>query len=164
MAKRNGGKLIMQTGGRLSDMEPGLLDLVGMFEYMIGNTDWSVYAIHNIRLVEVPDMGGFYLPVAYDFDFSGLVNAPYAIPDERLPIRRVRQRLYRGACRKVEEIEPTLALYRSKRDSIEAVFSAIEGLEPNRLKDVKEYLGEFFDEIKDQKTFKRVLEYPCSRQ
>jgi hypothetical protein len=164
MAKRNGGKVIIQQGGNFTDMEPGLLDLVGVFQYMVGNTDWSIWGVHNIRLVEVPDMGGFYMPVAYDFDFSGLVNAPYAIPDERLPIKRVRQRLYRGACRKIEEIEPTLAFYRAKRDSIETIFTSIEGLEPKRAKDVKEYLGEFFDEIKDAKSFKAVLEYPCSRE
>jgi hypothetical protein len=164
MAKRNGGKLIMQMGGHLSDMEPALLDLVGMFEYMVGNTDWSVFAIHNIRLVEVPDQGGFYVPVAYDFDFSGLVNAPYAIPDERLPIRRVRQRLFRGACRKLDEIEPTLALYRAKKDSIEAIFTGIEGLEPKRLKDIQDYLGEFFDEIKESKRFNRALDYTCSQR
>jgi hypothetical protein len=163
VAKRNGGKLLMETGGHLSDMEPGLLDLVSVFEYMIGNTDWSVYAIHNIRLVEMTDQGGYLFPIAYDFDFSGLIDAPYAIPDERLPIRRVRQRLFRGTCRKIEEITPTLQLFSSKRDSLEAVFTSIDGLEPKRLKDVKEYLKDFFDEIKEPKKFERELEYACAR-
>ena len=163
MAKRSGGKLVMQTGGSLADMEPALLDLVSVFEYMIGNTDWSVYAIHNIRLVELSDQGGFYFPVAYDFDFSGLVGAPYAVPDSRLPIKRVQQRLYRGTCRKGPEIEPTLDYFRIKRDSIEAVFASTPGLEPNRLKEVRGYLGDFFDEIKETKRFEGAMEYPCSQ-
>jgi hypothetical protein len=140
-----------------------MLDLVSVFQYMIGNTDWSVYAIHNIRLVEMTDQGGYLFPVAYDFDFSGLVDAPYAIPDERLPIRRVRQRLYRGTCRKLEEMTPTFDLFKSKRDSIEAIFTSIDGLEPKRLKDVKDYLKDFFDEIKEPKKFESSLQYACAR-
>ena len=160
MAKRNGGKVLMQQGGSFSDMEPSHMDLVGMFEYMIGNTDWSVFAIHNIRLVEVPSNPGLYYPVAYDFDFSGLVGAPYAGPDARLPIKSVKQRLYRGPCRKLEEITPVLQSFSSRRDSIYAALKSAP-LEPDRLKEATDYLDGFFEDIKNPKNFNDALGYAC---
>ena len=74
-----------------------------VFEYMISNYDWSMRAApkgeeccHNGRLL-AGAVGGF-VPVPYDFDFSGLVSAPYAGPPEGVPIDNVRQRNYRGYC------------------------------------------------------------------
>ena len=162
MAKRNGGKLLMQTGAAFSDMEPGLMDLVAMFQYMVGNTDWSVFAIHNIRLIDVgTGGGGYYLPVAYDFDFSGLVGAPYASPDPRLPIKSVKARLYRGPCRKLEALEPTIELFRSRRDSIYAAVKDSPHLEPGRAKNAVEYLDGFFEEISRPKGLNDALGYAC---
>ena len=68
-----------------------------LFQYLIGNTDWSVIYGHNIVHLKEPD--GFETPVPYDFDFSGLVNASYAGPPPSLPIRSVRERVFRGFCR-----------------------------------------------------------------
>lgn len=61
---------------------------MAVFEYMIGNTDWSVPYLHNIILV---DKGGHYtLPVPYDFDHAGIVDASYARPPEQLGLQSVR--------------------------------------------------------------------------
>jgi hypothetical protein len=163
MAKRNGGKDLKQTGAAFSDMEPSQLDLLAMFEYMIGNTDWSVFAIHNIRIVDVgPEKGGgFYFPVAYDFDFSGLVGSVYAVPDERLPIKTVKARLYRGPCRKLEELQPTIDRFREKKDSIYAIYTGSPHLEPGRAKNATEYLDGFFEQIARPKGMNDALGYAC---
>ena len=83
-------------------IEPRAAARFAMFNYMIGNLDWSVRAgpqgdscCHNGRLV---GGGPLLTPVPYDFDFSGLVDAPYATPPEGFKINSVRQRLYRGYC------------------------------------------------------------------
>jgi hypothetical protein len=160
LAKRNSGK--MQQGGSFSDMEPKQMDLVATFQYMVGNTDWSVFAIHNIRVIDVGSAsGGFFFPVAYDFDFSGLVGSTYAAPDERLPIKSVKTRLYRGPCRKIEELLPTIELFSSKRDSVYAAIRGQPGLEPNRLKEAINYLDDFYDQIKKPKDFNGALGYAC---
>ncbi|MBM4186147.1 MAG: hypothetical protein FJ206_02440 [Gemmatimonadetes bacterium] len=162
MAKRNGGKVLMQTGAAFSDMEPSQMDLVATFQYLIGNTDWSVFAIHNIRIIDVgPAAGGFFFPVAYDFDFSGLVGAAYAVPDERLPIKSVKARLYRGPCRRLEELQPTVDLFRGKADSLYAVFKASEVLEPGRQKQAVEYLDGFFETIRRPKGMNDAMGYAC---
>ena len=75
-----------------------------MLEYMIGSTDFSIYALHNVVLVQTQDRTLY--PVPYDFDMTGLVSPPYAIPDKRLPIGSVKDRLYRGPCRTLERPAP----------------------------------------------------------
>lgn len=162
LAKRNSSNLLMVTGGTFSDMETSHLDLAMVFEYMIGNTDWSVVMIHNFRILD-PGLGGLYVPVAYDFDFSGLVGASYAIPDGRLPIKSVKERLYRGPCRKLEELMPTLERLTQAKDSLYGLIRAMPGLEPKRAKEATDYLDGFFDEIKRPKDFDDALGYACRR-
>ena len=64
---------------------------------MIGNTDWSVPNQHNCKVlsgmnIEHSDLGTI---VPYDFDYSGLVDADYAVPYEGLALESVRERRYR---------------------------------------------------------------------
>ncbi len=160
LAKRNSSNLMMVTGGTFADMVTSHLDLAMVFEYMIGNTDWSVVMIHNFRILD-PGLGGLYVPVAYDFDFSGLVGASYAIPDGRLPIKSVKERLYRGPCRTVEELQPTVDRFIQAQDSLYGLIRAMPGLEPKRVKEATDYLDDFFKEIKRPKDFDGALRYAC---
>jgi len=161
MAERNGGTLFEQVAS-YSEMDSTLMDLVGVFEYLIGNTDWSVIMRHNIRLVQVPGRDVLY-PVAYDFDFAGLVDAAYARPDPRMPIKSVRDRLYRGMCRPVEQLTPTLVRVMAAKDSIRDAFIALPDIEPKRLKDVLAYLDDGFSHIGTPKAFMPEQEYVCSK-
>ena len=162
MARRNGGRLLPMMGAGLDEMDPALLDLVTVFEYLIGNTDWSVLMIHNIRLVQI-EGHPYFLPVAYDFDWSGVVNAPYARPDPKLGTRTVRERVYRGACRPMEELAPTLARVMERRDSIREAFTSLPDLDPKRLEDALRYLDEGFETIGRPKEFRHEQDRACSR-
>jgi hypothetical protein len=162
VAKRNGGTLLPIMGVGLDEMDPTQLDLVAVFQYLIGNTDWSVIMIHNIRLVQIEGQP-YFQPVAYDFDWSGLVNATYARPDARLGTKTVRERVYRGACRPMEELAPTLARVMERRDSIREAFASVPDLEPKRLEDVLRYLDEGFRMIGRPEDFKHEQGHACSR-
>lgn len=124
--------------------QPSLLRLM-VFETLIGNTDYSIHVLHNMRLVQDP--GGVVRPLAYDFDVTGLVNPPYAVPDPRLRLASVRQRLYRGPCRTAAEIEPTLAEFRAKRSEILALCDSETAFTERTRTSLKDYLKEFFDII-----------------
>ena len=63
---------------------------MSVFQYMVGNTDWSMVRFHNVEVSRTPR--GVYVPVPYDFDWTGLVSTRYARPNEGLGIRSVRQR------------------------------------------------------------------------
>ena len=117
----------------LASYDPAALALVEVFQYFIGNTDWSALAppageekcCHNI--VPYARADGVLLPVPYDFDSAGIVDAPYPLPDERLPIQDVRQRLFRGRCRDLAALEPVFALFVAQRTAISAVVLAGRG-------------------------------------
>ena len=98
--------------------------IVELFEYMIGNTDWSSYEFHNIKMIL--QEGPAYLLIPHAFDFAGAVNARYAIPDGTLPIRNVRSLLYRGFCRPDSDYPSVFALFNERRD---AVYEMVRGFE-----------------------------------
>ncbi len=143
MAARQGGRLREFRRALFADMDFATLDQMAIFEYLIGNTDWSIYALHNVRLV-VDDSSRVY-PIPYDFDFSGLVNAPYAAPAPQLQIRNVRERLYRGPCRTWDEIAPSLARFTARQAEILALPAEIPGLDDREVRDAREFLGAFFE-------------------
>ena len=160
LAHRVGGLLVKEKGASPADLEPNAAVIFAVFQYMIGNTDWSVNGLHNVELVNTT-LG--YVPIAYDFDFSGAVDTRYATVDPRLPIRRVRDRLYRGYCMPNEIYEPTFALFKAKRDSIKALYSDSIGqlLKGNRAKETLEYFDEFYETINDPRMARREIVDRC---
>jgi len=46
---------------------------------------------------------------------------PYAVPDPRFNISSVRERLYRGPCKSVDELEPHLAVFRARQADVVAL-------------------------------------------
>ncbi len=142
MAKRNGGKLDKSQGATWEDLKPETATLISVFEYFIGNTDWSLPYLHNIRLVRRE--GQPYDAAPYDFDWSGVVNAKYAKPDYRLPIKTVRERLYRGACRSAQDLAKTFDLFRSHREAIYQLYRTAPGLDPGEVKSSLQYYEDFY--------------------
>ncbi len=119
VAKRNDCKS-WKTG----KMDPRNVDqrqmtIVAIFEYMIGNTDWGVPVNHNTNLI-LSKKDSLQRPyvVPYDFDFSGFVNTDYSVPDERLHITSVTERLYRGFPRSIEEINDVLDIFKKQKNNI----------------------------------------------
>lgn len=162
MARRLGGKVFPRTHVVDESTDPNQMPLIWMFEYFVGNTDWSVWALHNIVLVMRPQVP-LPLAVPYDFDWSGVVNAPYARPDARLPIRSVRERLYRGYCRSAEELAPVLQLFNEKKDAIYDLYRTQEGLDPKVRDDALKYYDEFYKTITDPKAVKRTFIDDCRK-
>ena len=145
----------------------GALGLVEMFEYFIGNTDWSALAgpqgsecCHNVVPYQRAD--GMLVPVPYDFDSAGIVNVPYALPDARLRIVSVKERLYRGAtCEPVADLEPRLAKYDALRPQIFELFSMSSGLEKSYASNATSYVNQFFATRSDPKKIERAFRSGC---
>jgi len=134
-----------------------------VFQYMIGNTDFAVTALHNIVLTQ--DSVGVVYPVPYDFDWSGVISTPYAFPDARLPIRTVRQRLWRGTCRTPQELAPLFAKFNAQKEAIYALYRSLEseGLEPKRIQQALEYYDEFYKTINDPGRTRQEFIRSCPR-
>jgi len=127
-----------------------------LFEYMIGNTDWAFGNMHNSRFFE-HITSKKVIPVPYDFDYSGLVNAPYAIPHESLPIQNVRERYFKGG---VVNAPEGMILRKQFLDSKPAVLDCINNFphfDKFTKQDVIDFILEFYRELEDEKRFLRIL-------
>ena len=164
VARRNGLKQA-RVGDRIPSvqLEGRQSARVAMFNYMIGNLDWSMRAgpegegcCHNGRLLA--GIGTFLTPVPYDFDFSGLVDAPYAVPPDGFGIASVRSRVYNGYCRHNGAALLAASEMRAQRPAIEALFGQIPGMEERTRRNALKYLAQFFNDIAtDELVRKRAL-------
>lgn len=125
------------------------MTLVAIFEYMIGNTDWGVSVNHNTRLL-LSKNDSFPMPyvVPYDFDYSGFVNTDYAIPDPKLGISTVRERLYRGFPRSIDELNEAINIFKKQEKNIYSLINNCAFLTSGSKKDLMGYLDGFFNMIK----------------
>jgi hypothetical protein len=141
--------------GRLNQYDVALLSV---FEYFIGNTDWSLIGLHNVALLKVKDST---LALPFDFDWSGVIDAPYAHPAPILGTTSVRERVYRGYCQPADVLEPALARFEALRDSIAAIYRSIPGLEPRSVEQTLRYYDEFYRAIADRQRFAREMARTC---
>jgi hypothetical protein len=166
-ARRAGLKEIRSMAGiSPSQLDPAAAARAALFEYMIGNTDWSMRAgpagdicCHNFRLFGATAQArGGLVPIPYDFDASGLVDAPYAAPSEVLGLGSVRERRYRGYCIHNAQALAAAAEFRSRRGELLAVLAAVPGLDERRRRGPEAYLEAFFRDIAtDDDVRKRLL-------
>jgi hypothetical protein len=130
-----------------------------LLEYMLGNTDYSIWTLHNVVIVQ--DKRRKFFPVPYDFDLSGMVHAPYAAPDPRLSLKSVTDRLYRGPCRTVDAINAAAEPFRAHRAGMTAAIDAVADLNREHKREMKDYLDSFFDRIATTQSIKRTFVDGC---
>jgi len=161
MAKRNNSVLVE---GKL--MRPGQTEKedflnMAVFEYMIGNTDWSVQYYQNVKLIATDSMAT-PITVPYDFDHAGIVGAPYAQPAPALQMTSTRERRYRGYCvQDMSQFDNVLTRYNQLKDDYYKVYTANTLLEDSYIKSTIKYLDDFFKTINDPKKLKNEFQYPC---
>ena len=153
VARRN-GLSEAKVGDRIAVARLSAADAgrVGVFEYMIGNLDWAMQAgpggsncCHNNPLIG-PGPAGL-VPVPYDWDFSGLVDTPYATPPDSINVTSVRQRRYRGFCRFNAEARAAITAVRALQGPLLATFASVPGIDPKTANKATNYLGGFFADI-----------------
>jgi hypothetical protein len=136
------------------------VNMLSVFQYLIGNTDWSIPALHNIVMVR-KNPEGVLFAIPYDFEWSGIMNTEYARPQESLGIGSVRDRLFRGYCRSPEEFEQTFSKFRMNKENIYKIYNSQQGLENKKLKQTLKYIDEFFEIIDNPKLVKREFLEKC---
>lgn len=157
---RLGAKAEEIKGAAGADLEPYESAVFGVFQYMIGNTDFSIAGLHNVTLLFHDSS---YVPVAYDFDWSGAVNTRYAKPAEQLRIRTVQNRLMRGYCTPPEHYEKAFVLFKEKKEAIYALYrdSLAAALKPNVVNNTLKYFDEFYQVLDNPRLAKRLITESC---
>lgn len=153
---------------RTSGLDPAQLTLMTLFQYMVGNTDWSAIqgrpderCCHNVALFgqEGADLNTV---VPFDFDQTGMVNPPYAAPpDLSLGIRRVTQRKYRGLCEHNGEVAGAIAIFNRKRSELEALFNRNDLPYPKDREQALKYINGFFETINNPKKLEKQILGDC---
>ncbi len=135
--------------------------MLAVFEYLIGNTDWSVQFRQNIKLL---NEGGSQLPFAvpYDFDHAGIVSAPYANPPEGLGMKSVLERRYRGFCvDNLDDFIPTINHFKALKQEIYELYSNMPLLEKDYLEFTRTYLDDFYATLDEESAWRKDFGYPC---
>jgi hypothetical protein len=162
LAERHNAMPIEAKGMR--DMRTNLRTLVEgyLFQYLIGNTDWSIPNLHNVCLIKSKDsvmINPYVIP--YDFDYAGIVNTIYAIPEEDLGTESVRERVYRGVCVTGNELYNARAKIISKKDAIYSLYRNDTLLNKTAKLQTISYIDDFFEVIENENSFKKHIVDAC---
>ncbi|MFN2456893.1 MAG: hypothetical protein ABR502_01720 [Chitinophagaceae bacterium] len=162
MAKRNRTLILNKKMMRGESTETETFLKMAVFQYMIGNTDWSVEFLHNIRIMAIDS---FSIPsvVPYDFDHAGIVNAPYALPAEELALRSTQHRRFRGYCitdwRTMDEV---IATFNRLKKEFYNVYTNCTLLDAKYINATIKFLDGFYATINDAKKMRAEFTYPCN--
>ena len=167
-AERQNFQLINEPTLKRGRYDQRALALVGAFQYFIGNTDWSALApsngesecCHNVIPLARDD--GVLVPIVYDFDSAGIVNTSYALPDERLGISSVRQRLYRGTCLDPAALQTSLEPFLAHRQEIRALYEGYPPLTKRNRDSALTYIDQFYEVLADSKRVERAFRSICA--
>ena len=166
-AKRNGMKLANVGLVTRDYLDPEQESLIHVFEYMIGNTEYSVMrsepnkdCCHNIDLM-APKGVSLYTPLAYDFDFAGFVNAPYAEPNPRYRLPTVRVRLFKGRCKYDEQLQSTIQYFHEKKDRLYQIIDEQDLLTSISAASVRKYTDTFYERIEEPADVEKWLIDKC---
>ena len=166
LGKRMNSKPAAVEMVKVSDLHPADLNLASVFQYFVGNTDFSPIATapdedccHNQALFASED--GLHYTVPYDFDRTGWVNAEHATPNPRFKIRSVKVRLYRGRCVNNEHLDATLQLFRERRGDIEDLLNGQQELSPSTRRYLLKFSSDFYSNINDPKKVDKAIVKNC---
>lgn len=158
MARRNNCREIKLQKFNTEATDRAQTTLMTLFEYMIGNSDWAIPISRNIKLIRLKtDSLSRPFAIPYDFDYSGLVGALYAIPPVDLPITSVQERFYLGFPRTIEELQKALRIFHSQKNAMDSLILNLAPLGITHKKQMLKYLDEFFSTIKTEKDIQALF-------
>jgi len=161
LASKFDGRVIEPKHVKEEILNPEELAIFTFFQYMIGNTDWAIPNLHNVEFFTHPASNAV-IPVAYDFDYSGFVNAPYAAPHPTMPISHVTTRHNKGVCIDEPTCEKTRLLFLEKKEQILKTCRDFDLLDQKNRTRTLNYLEDFFKTIEDQKVTTRIFTKDCT--
>lgn len=160
LAKRNGMKEYKDSIPNQELCSRLELDRLMLYQYMIGNLDWSVPYKHNFKLIAGKEKS---LPVAvpYDFDYCGMINTSYAVVPPDIDVLNVRTRVFRGLCRQKDGYKPILKYFQELKPDIYAIYTESEYLSDKSKNSAIKYLDDFYKVLDKPKLFEQRVVRAC---
>lgn len=143
MSDRLGGDEIEEYSMGMNVMDQQDRQIFSMFQFMIGNTDWKTKMMHNIKIIKTDD-GKETMMIPYDFDFAGIVNTSYAIPNPDLRQVSVKQRIFMDKVKDLEELEEVIRYFKKQKRGLFGIVKNMDKLDKKNKREVLQYLKSFY--------------------
>jgi len=131
------------------------------FQFMIANTDYSTAYQHNYKLFYIDNK---MIPVPYDFDMSGLVNASYAVVSQvnnesSLGITQVTQRVYRGFQRDIKIFQQVRQEFLDNKNKMLEIIDSFKSNfdDPKGFFKAKDFILSFYEIIENDNKFQKEI-------
>jgi len=167
VAARTGKEKLKVSRIDSAQLDPAHASKFSLFQYLIANTDWSMIkgpanesCCHNGKVIIRPGSQDGWIVLPYDFDQAGLINTRYSMPADGLGIRSVRQRVFRGRCRNIPQLETTVGIFNELRAALEAELLP-DVLEGGTRRAADKYIDEFYQVINDPGRRQKKLADKC---
>ncbi|MDB4505696.1 MAG: hypothetical protein P8M17_07135 [Saprospiraceae bacterium] len=134
-----------------------------LFQCMIGNADWSTRYMRNVKLLR-PEPNSLLCTFPYDFDFSGLVSAKYAIPNPDYKLKSTRQRVFLGKMYSDEEMKEVASHFINQKKATLRLVKEFNLLNRRCRKDVIKYLKSFYEILEDEENMATELTKLCPKK
>lgn len=135
------------------------IQINALFQLLIGNTDWSVNMVRNLKLYKSENDTSAAFIVPYDFDFSGLINAPYAIANKDYDLEDPRHRIYLGEAATKDELQATIDHFNVKKSEIIQLIDDFKHLSNVSKKDMIKYIEHFYEIIEEDTFLTESIKY-----
>ena len=169
LAERHGLKEFDLPATRHVDLEAKAAANIEMFQFMIGNLDFSMTrgpkgadCCHNVKLMGADTTGAPpHIPVPYDFDNTGWVDPDYALLPGGVDVRNIRERRFRGNCSRISDFRRLQSEFYANKSDWMSLSDIAPHLTEKRAEKVRKYLQEFFDILNNPKKFESQIIKAC---
>lgn len=162
MEKRLDASFIENDKLSMTTVNNVIIDQLAMFQYMIGNSDYSVTGRHNLKILKLIRTGPVgNIPIPYDFDYTGFVNTSYALPGENLGIESVRDRYFLGPCRSDAVYKKVIDEQNAAEHEIFCLLEEFEYISQKQKIEIIDYIESYFSESNSPRFISRYIRSTC---
>lgn len=155
LAHRNNCQTMEQKVIALDSLHQNQEKTTSVFQYMIGNADWSYMMARNMELIQQSD--GQIIAVPYDFDYAGLVMAPYARANAALGQKTVLDRVYLGNAKSYEELHSIFSFFKTKKADLFEIIENFDELDWETRSKMRDYVEGFFNIIESKERVEKEM-------
>lgn len=126
---------------------------IALFNYMIGNTDWSIPKLHNVALLR-NDRHAPPVAVPYDFDMSEFVDACYM---KVYMGRELLENRYKGKKVPIESLEKAVNHYQERKIDLINTILNFEPLNLEAKQECLKLIDSFYQVLADRQAYRKAF-------
>ena len=155
LEKRFGGRVVEQFVHPMAMQGKGSVQH-SLFQYMLGNTDFSVAYQHNGKLLY---NSKDFIPLPYDFDMTGWVDPSYGFGNPTLNLSSLTDRMYRGFKRDDALMNEVKDQFVNSKNEIIALVNSFKSEfdSSSEFNKMYKFMTDFFDILEDENKFNKMV-------